>query len=129
MEVVKIVLVLAINFCNIEGRLQFFADVLNCFNIENPVFITTDDLDRDFLDIGENSTTALIRYVTNKEEREVAHHINELYFLGDLTMVVFLDNGHQKLLNLLIEDLQLFKKGLAGLISEDDVNNGLELTH
>ena len=128
MEVGKIVLVLAINFCNIEGRLQFFADVLNCFNIENPVFITTDDLDRDFLDIGENSTTALIRYVTNEEEKEVAHHINELYFLGDLTMVVFLDNGHKKLLNLLIEDLQLFKKGLAGLISEDDVNNGLELT-
>ena len=121
-------MVFVFDFHKTEGLEQFFTDVLKCFNIENPVFVSTDESDQDFTDIAENSTTALIRYVTNKEEREVASHLSELYFLGDLTVVVFLDDGHRKLLDLLINDLQLLKKGLTGIISEADVNSGLNLT-
>ena len=113
-------------FHEIEGH--FFTDFLNCFIIENPVYIATDDFDQDLGDSSKDSTTALLRYTPNKDEEQLANHLQKLHILGDLTMVVFIYKGHQKLLDLLLNDRQLFKKGLTGLVSESDVTTGLNLT-
>ena len=116
-------------FNEIEGKEKFFTDFLKCFNIEESVFISTDEFDQELGNATKtNSLTALIRYTTNKDEEEVADHLKELHLLGDLTMAVFIDEGHQKLLDLLVNDLQLFKKGLTGLVAEADVTTGMHLT-
>ena len=86
----------------------------------NPLFIGTDDYDLD-VKFENSNRYSLIRYTTNKEEEQVSRHINYLFIAGDLTMAVFIDKGHHKLLYLLINDLQLFNKGLTGLISEQDI--------
>ena len=118
----------ATHFWEIEGNELFFTDFMKCFNNENPVLISTDELDPDYSNSNRKSTTALIRYTTNKDEEQVADQLQKLQDLGDLTMAVFIDNGHQKLLDLLINDLQLLNKGLTGLISELDATTGLNLT-
>ena len=45
----------------------------------------------------------------------------KLYYGGNITLVLFLDDGHQKLLKILNDELRLFDKGLAGLLAESDV--------
>ena len=110
----------------IQGQEKFFTDFMKCFNIWDPLFISTDHQDQEFGNSSKNS--ALIRYNTYDDEERVADYIQKLYLLGDLTNAVFIDNGHQKLLDLLINDMQLFNKGLTGLISELDVASGLNLT-
>ena len=125
---ILLVIIFVTIFHEIEGQDNFFTDFLKCLSIENAVFIGSDDFDQDLGDSSKNSTTALIRYTTNKDEEQLADHLQKLHILGDLTMAVFIDNGHQKLLNLMINDLQLFSKGLTGLISELDVTTGLNLT-
>ena len=124
---ILIVIVFVANFNEIEGH-DFFTDFVKCFNIENPVFITTDALDQEFKQIRANATTTLIRYTTNKDEEEIANFLLKLHLIGEVTMTVFLDNGHQKLLNLLINDLELLKKGMTWLLSEADVTPSLNLT-
>ena len=128
MSYIIIAIFFATNFWEIEGMEDFFTDFMKCFSNENPVLISTDEFDLDFGNSNKNSTTALIRYTTNKDEKQVADHLQKLQDLGDLTMAVFIDNGHQKLLDLLINDLQLLNKGLTGLISELDVTTGLHFT-
>ena len=123
-----IVIVFVNIFQKTEGNKNFFTDFLKFFNIENPVFISTDELDQDLSNISKNSPTASIRYNTNKDEEEIAGRLQKLQLLGDLTAVVFIDNGHQKLLDLLINDLKLFNIGLTGLFLEADVTTGLNLT-
>ena len=126
---ILISIIFVTKFWETEGQELFFTDFLKSFNNENPVFISRDEFEEDFrITNMENSATALIRYTTNEDEEEVAGHLQKLLLLGDLTMLVFIDNGHHKLLDLLINDLQLFKTGLTGLISEVDVTTGLNLT-
>ena len=118
-----------IKISEVGGKVCFFADVLRYFNIENPIVISRDELEEEFcITKMDYSTTSLIRYTTNKDEEEVYHDLQKVVHSGDLTMIVFLDNGHQKLLEFLINDLQLFEKGLMVLISEADVQTGLNLT-
>ena len=114
-------------FHGIEGQDKFFTDFLKSFTIENPVFISSDEFDQDFSHSYKNAS-ALIKYTTNKDEEQVADHLQRLHNLSEMTTVVFIDNGHQKLLDLMINDLQLFKKGLTGLVSEADVTTGINLT-
>ena len=126
-------ILLLIIFVNIfhetEGQDKFFTDFLKCFNIEDLFFITTDELDQDLANTKtNNSTTALIRYTTNKDEEEVADHLQKLHLSGDLKVAVFIDHGHHKLLDLLSNGRQLFNNGLTGLISELDETTGLSLT-
>ena len=125
---ILIVIIFETNFWEIEGQEPFFTDFLKRFNIENPVFISADEFDQDIDNNNTNFSKALIRYTTNKDEDEVAGHLQNLFLLGDLAIIVLIDNGHHKLLDLLVNNLQLFKKGLTGLISEADVNTGLNLT-
>ena len=125
----RIIIVLYVNnLWEIEGQELFFADFIQCFNNENPVFIGTDDFDLEFHDKEKKYLTGLIRYSTNKDEEQLGQHLKNLQLLGDLTMVVFVDNGHHQLLDILINDLQLFKEGLTGLVPEQDVAQGLNLT-
>ena len=112
----------------IEGLDLFFTDFLRCFNYENPVFITAYEFDQDLGNIQRISTATLIRYATDKDEQQVAQYLKRLHLLGDLTMVVFIDDGHHYLLDLLVNDMQLFHKGVTGLISGLDANAGLNLT-
>ena len=101
-------------------------DFLKYFNIERPLFISTDEFDTDFSTINSNVTAALIRY-TSSEEEDLAKHLHFLYHLGDLTMIVFLDGGHQELINILVNEVILFDKGLGALIPEADVIEDLDL--
>ena len=107
----------------IEGQELFFTDFLKMFNNESPVFISTDQHDQDFNEENKIFNTDLIRYTTHKEEEQVAHHLQKLHLSGDLTMAVFLDKGHQKLLDLLINNPKLFQKGMTWLLAEADVTN------
>lgn len=115
------------NFCHeIKGQEKFFVDFLKFSSIECPLFISTDEFDEDLGDASKNST-ALIRYTRNKDEEKVAAHLQMLQLSGDLTMAVLIDKGHNKLINLLVNNLQLFEKGMAGLISETDITSDLHL--
>ena len=117
-----VIIIFVANFCKIEGQQLFFTNFLNTFNYEDPLFISKDSFDLNLGNPNKNLTRALIRYTTSTEEEQVSHHLHQLFLLGDLTMVVFIDNGHHKLLDLLINDLQLFNKGVTGLIAEIDLN-------
>ena len=117
---ILIVVLINVNLWEVEGHILFFVDFLKCFNNENPVFISTDGSDQDFVNQTKISTTYLIRYTINKDEEQLADHLHKLHLSGDLTMAVFLDNGHHKLLNLLINEMELFQKGMTGLLSEAD---------
>ena len=124
-------ILLSIIFVNIfqeaEGQEKLIADFLEYLNIENPVYIRTDEFDQDW-SVSNKTLTAFIKYTPNKDEEQVADYLQQLQVLGDLTMAVFIDNGHQTLLDLMINDLQLFKRGLSGLVSHDDVSTRLNLT-
>ena len=111
----------------IQGQELFFKHFLKTFNYENPVFIQTNDMDQDLSKIDDDSI-AILRYTTSKDEEQVAYHIQSLYNLSDITVVVFMDEGHTKLLDLLFNSMELFKRGLDGLISETDAKTGLNLT-
>ena len=102
--------IIVTHLCNIKGQQLFYTDFLKTFNYENPLFISTDELDLNLGNPCKNSARAFIRYTTNKDEKQVSHHLQQLFLLGDLTMVVFINDGHDKLLDLLINDLQLFSK-------------------
>ena len=108
------------NLWGIEGNQSFFADFLKYFDSDNPIFICSDQFELDIATISINSTTGFVRYVLDKEEALVLHQLHEQFLLGDFTMVVFINDGHRKLLDQLINDLKLFNKGLRGLISEFD---------
>ena len=126
---ILVVIIFVNGFLEIEGEALFFSDFLKFFNYENPVFIITDELDVEFSSTANDSGAAsLISYTANKDEEHVADHLQNLYNLSEMTMIVFMDKGHQKLLDLLFNELQLFKKGLTGLVSEADINAGLNLT-
>ena len=125
---ILLVIIFVTSFWDVEGHHPFFNDFLKRFDFGNALFISNDEFDLELDITNKNSTTALLRYTTNKEEEQVSHHLQQLFLSGDMTMAVFIDNGHLKLLDLLINDLQLFNKGLTGLISELDVNISLNMT-
>ena len=118
----------AIKFWDIEGNQSFFDDFLKNFDSDKPLFISSDEFEQDIRSENINSTTGFVRYTLNKDEEQVLHQLHELFLLGDFTMAVFIDDGHHKLLDLLINDLQLFNKGLRGLISEFDIITGFSFT-
>ena len=123
-----VILFIITKLWEVEGQKLFFADFLKVFNYANPVFISTDEFDQDIANTNMNSMTDLIRYTTDKEEEQVADHIQKLHLSDDLTMAVFIDNGHHKLLNLLINELKIFQKGITCLFSGADVTTNLNLT-
>ena len=70
----------------------------------------------------------MIRYTKNQDEEQVSRHFYRLFLLGDLTMAIFMDNGHHLLLDLLINNLQMFNSRVIGLISENDMNISASFT-
>ena len=125
---ILVLLIFVNHFLKIKGQGLFFADFLKFIDDKYPIFITTDEFDQDLAIANENSTTHVIRYNTYIDEEQIADHLQKLHLSGDLTTIVFIDGGHQKLLDLLTNNLQLFNKGLTGLIAEVDVSSGLNLT-
>ena len=126
--VILVLLVFGNRFWEIKGQGLFFADFLKCFGDEYHIFISTDEFDQDQAFANTNSTIQVIRYSTDMDVELTADHLHKLHISDDLKMVVFIDGGHQKLLDLLMNDLQLFNKGLIGLMTETDVSSGLNLT-
>ena len=118
--------VLATCIHSVKGKDNFITDFLKWFDTASPVYISTDQFDEDFGHIDLNTSVSFIRYRSSEEEEEVANYLHELNLLGDLTMVLFLNEGHQELLNILIKELYLFKKGLIGLLPESDFTNDLD---
>ena len=91
-----------------EGQEQFFTDFLWRFKIGDPLFISAEDVDQDLQNSSINSkAAALIRYKSYQDEEEVAKHLENLYYSGDLTTVVFIDDGHTTLLQILMNVLKL----------------------
>ena len=118
----------AIKIREIEGNQSFFDDFLKYFDSDIPIFISSDQSELDIGSININSTTGFVRYALDREEALVLHQLHEQFLLGDFTMAVFINDGHRKLLDLLINDLQLFNKGLRGLIPEFDKTMGFSFT-
>ena len=109
----------------VEGQEDFFRDFTKFSDSDSPMFVSTDDVDEDLKSINMSSSTAFIQYSASEEE-ELALYLHELFTLGDMTMVVFLKTGHKKLLNLLMNELDLFKRGLIGLLPESEVTTELD---
>ena len=85
------------------GQGQFFIDFLTYLNNESPVFITKDYFEQDFQNtFKENFTASFITYSTDKEGKELARYVHKLFRWGDLTVLVFVGDGHHKLLHFLI---------------------------
>ena len=125
-----LVVFLSAYFYGIQGQEQFFTDFVKFCNAKNPVYITTDEIDESFImDIRKgNSTKTLIRYTASKEEKNVARHLHKLDLLGELNVIVFLDDGHhQKLQSLLINEFHLLKKGVTWLLPESIRVPGLSM--
>ena len=120
-----VVVVFVNSFLEIDGNELFFRDFLTFFNYENPIFICSDEFDLDLSNSTNNSAISLISYTTNKDEEEIAYHISNL---SEITTIVFMDKGHQNLLVILVNELQLFKRELTGLVPEADVTAAENLT-
>ena len=128
--IVKLIVVLATNIQDIHGQECFFTDFMEFLETASPVFISTNQFDEDLGNVVNNDPINLIIYIPG-EEKEVALYLRELYLMGEVTIIVFLNEGHQNLLNLLMNTLNLFTEGLSGLLPESDVsynlNNALRL--
>ena len=90
---ILILIIFETNFWEIEGQEPFFTDFLKRFNIENPVFISADEFDQDIDNNNKNFSKALIRYTTNKDEDEVASHLQNLFLLGDLAIIALIESS------------------------------------
>ena len=121
---VLVTLVFANNFWEINGKGLFITDFLKWFGDKYSVFISADEIDEDLVIANKNTTTHEIRYTNNKDEEQVSDYLQKLHLADELKIVVFVDSGHHKLLGLLINELQLFNKGLTGLVTEADVSSG-----
>ena len=119
---VLVTLVFANNFWEINGKGLFITDFLKWFGDKYSVFISTDEIDEDLIIANKNTTTHEIRYTNNKDEEQVSDYLQKLHLADELKIVVFVDSGHHKLLGLMINELQLFNKGLTGLVTEADVS-------
>lgn len=105
-----------------KEHINFYKEFLKSFAVRNPVLISTDRFENSLIDIAiDNYTSYFIKYTTNNEEWDVANLIMKLYYGGNITLVLFIDDGHQNLLKILNDELRLFDKGLAGLLAESDV--------
>ena len=89
---------------------------------EYPVFISQDDFEADLSEIPLNTPTTFISYEVNKNEREVAEELHELRLAGYLNLIIFLDDGHEELLKMLVNDQKLFNSGVSGLCQESDLS-------
>lgn len=105
----------------VHGKSQFYSDFINLLAFDSPVFITTDDLDQDFTSSDVENPSTIIKYTTNDEESQVSNYLQELFHSGELTIMVFLTEGHQLLLEYLANELDLFNKGVSGLLAESDL--------
>ena len=105
----------------IHGKSQFYSDFIDLLAFDSPVFITADDTDQDFSSSDVENPSTIIRYPTSDGEAKVANYLHELFLSGELSIVVFLSEGHQLLLEYLANELQLFNKGVSGLLAESDL--------
>ena len=107
---------------------QFCKDFLTAFAIDNSLFLSTGGFETSPSHVTLHNVIGFMTYTPNKEDWEIAEQIKKLHFGGIITTVIFLDNGHGKLLKILMNEMRLFNKGLTGLLPEFDVTPELELT-
>ena len=119
-------MVFVVNFHEIQGQSQFHKDIMHCFRSDMPVFLSTSGFNDDLSSLNKDCPTTYIKYIAGKEERQVANHINELYRFGHLSMLLFLDDGHNRLLDMLINELKLFNKGVTGIIPKSDLDDKMK---
>ena len=110
-----------------EDKIKFCLDFVMAFDIKTSLFLATDEFDIGASDITLKSVSAFIKYNTEYEEREVAHHIKKLTSLGNIASLIFLDKGHGELLQILVNELKLLKNGLTVLIPESDISPDVNL--
>ena len=82
--------------------------------------ISKDGFEADLSDIPLNTPTSFISYKVNRDERRVAEKLIQLRLVGYLNLIIFLDDGHGKLLQMLVNEQQLFNSGVSGLCQESD---------
>ena len=111
------------NFPEIQAHthLQFYQDFMQFSLTDSPVFVSTHNFDDTLSYISEEIATHYMKYTTGKEERQVAKQMYELFTIGELKMLIFLDGGHKKLLDILIHEQKLLNKDVTVLLSESDV--------
>ena len=104
-----------------HAPLQFYQDFMTFSPSDSPVFVSTHNFDDTLSYISEEIATHYIKYTTGKEDRQVAKQMYKLFAIGELKMLMFLDGGHQKLLDLLIHEQKLLNKDVTVLLPENDV--------
>ena len=105
----------------VHGDDKFYMDIVKFFDIENPTFVSTYAHDEEMNSL--NATfVSFIKYVPGTNVTEVANHIHELFTIDELGMLIFLDDGHFELLDILMNETRLFSKGATGLIQESDID-------
>ena len=107
-----------------SGTLQFASSIAEHvgkhLGTEYLVLISKDSHVPNLREVGSSTPTAFISYDVNYEERKVAENLKELRLAGYLNLLVFLDDGHERLLRILVNELQLFNTGVSCLILETD---------
>ena len=116
------------NFHVIKGHETFYNDFLKLVGIDSPVFVSAHDFEDETSFLRMKTPVNLIKYIIGKEERQVASHIHEQYNQDESKMILFLDGGHEKLLNIMLNEMRLFNKGFIGLLSESDFDARMTLS-
>ena len=104
-----------------DANLKFSLDILDHVSAKYPVLISKEGYLDDLKNLSLNTPTTYVSYQVNYEVDKIVDMLNELKHAGYLNWVVFLDDGHTKLLKVLVNEYQLLRSKISGLCHENDL--------
>lgn len=109
---------------NCSGTWQFAYSVVEHVGMhvgtEYLALISKDGFEANLSDIPLTTPTSFLTYEVNRDERKIAENLMQLHRIGYLNLIIFLDDGHGELLQMLVNEQQLFNSGVSGLCQESD---------
>ena len=85
-------------------------------------FVSHDDVEADLSELPLNYPTSFISYDLKKNARAVAEELNKLHLAGYLNLIIFLDDGHEDLLKIMVNEKKVFSSGVTGLCRDSDIS-------
>ena len=104
------------------ANLKFSMDFLKHVGIGYPVLISKEGLIDNLINVPANIPTTHVSYQVNKDEDKIANLLIDLRHRGYLSWVLFLDDGHTKLITILVNEYQIFRSKISGLCQESDIS-------
>ena len=99
----------------------FLTECAHFFSFKTPVYVSSDKEEafKNLADTYIGKPTTLLTYIPYNEEREVARHLLDLNKMDLLDAVLFINEGHQILLELLATKLHQFSN-VTGIAPQSD---------